>query len=283
MLMLIYHSKLWFWIIFALLVQACSSSNDTTQKPKINNKVNPHALADSMKMEDTSNEKVFQLNETKLRLVIQAYFEKYNQHDFQALKDFYANEVAQFIQMKNIKREVVSKTAQNFFKDKDKIAFTPDLSQLHIAEKTKKGVTVEFPLAMAWQYEKEPTPQELGEGIKQVIYTYGAQVFLSLTFDTDYKITSYVEKDVIVEKYITKSETEAQNANNPEDKINLKEGTILTDALESRTIVKELETGEQTLFQRKVKYKDNFYWITDGVKEAGHSNQNLYLEKVEKD
>ncbi|MDX2305011.1 MAG: hypothetical protein NW226_19525 [Microscillaceae bacterium] len=206
-------------------------------------------------------------DEEKARRILTGYFEKFTERNFTALKDYYAEEVKQFISLKNIKAEQVSKISSDFFKDKTNIYYTPDFSRFD--QQAANGYfETTLPLEMTWSDNQ-------GEEFRGTdnYYSRSTQVLLGITLDQSYKIVSYQEKKIIKPKYRLLQDMTAVEVEDSKTSLELSKGTIVTDFFE-----KKFESGLGS--QIKVLYKGKAYWIPEYKEGFGRAGIRL-IERVE--
>ena len=113
----------------------------------------------------------------KIAEVIQAY--SYNLSNFKAaeIQSLFADNVTQYIRMKNTTGEALAKEAVRFLSTKKLVAYTPDMDELKV-----NGKTATVPMNIEWA-------------------GYQARVLTEIEFDDNYKIVSLKETKKLSPKY----------------------------------------------------------------------------------
>lgn len=200
--------------------------------------------------------------------VLEGLFQKFNEKDYFALKDYFTPDVDQFITLKNIRAEEVTKTSQIFFKNKNKIAYKADFSRME-SKTTDAYHIVTVPLEMSWTENDAIEFNQKGTYLGRHV-----EVILELLIDEDYKIASYIEKEVIIPKYKLAFDLPAESVLDDQEEVFLKGGTVVQDNFYRRFGPATPVSLIQVLYQGKA------YWIPESEAQMGRGTVET-LERVE--
>ncbi len=113
----------------------------------------------------------------KITEVIQTYCGLFSASRYKEIKSLFANNVKQYIGMKNTTGEALANEADRFLSGKKFVTYFPDLDELKV-----NGKTATVPINIEWA-------------------GYQTRVATEIEFDDDYKIVSLKEAKVLSQKY----------------------------------------------------------------------------------
>ncbi|WP_299453702.1 RsiV family protein [uncultured Microscilla sp.] len=144
-----------------------ADSTDTSAQK--NNSTSSNTSNESEQSSESSGNSNSSVSASKEAQVIQSYCDKLNSYAYMEIKSLFANNVTQYIGMKNTTNEALAKEIKRFLPTKSFIDYHAEVDQLKV-----NGKTARVPMNINW------------EG-------YQARVLTEIEFDDNYKIVSYKE------------------------------------------------------------------------------------------
>jgi len=113
----------------------------------------------------------------KMAEVIQTYCDNFSSFKYKDIQPLFANDVKQYIGMKNTTGAAIAKEANRFLSSKRFVSYSPDLDELQV-----NGKTATVPINIEWA-------------------GYQTRVSTQIEFNDAYKIVSFKEVKVLSQKY----------------------------------------------------------------------------------
>ncbi|HAS42838.1 MAG TPA: hypothetical protein DCS93_20325 [Microscillaceae bacterium] len=117
------------------------------------------------------------VGDPKIAEVIQTYCDHFSSFKYKDVQSLFANDVKQYIGLKNTTGAAIAKEANRFLSSKRFVSYSPDLDELQV-----KGKTATVPINIEWA-------------------GYETRVSTQIEFNDAYKIVSFKEVKVLSQKY----------------------------------------------------------------------------------